>query len=62
MGYKHTEIPSLGIATFIGFVDQAKCGRFECAGASAIHALPYGFNQGDVTITQGQGVWPAKVC
>ncbi len=59
MGNKHTEIPSPCIATVIDFVDQAKPARFESAGASALHTLPFGFNRGDVTRTQGLGVWSA---
>ncbi len=36
--------------------------RFESARDSTLHALPFGFNPGDATGTQGIGVWSAEVC
>ncbi len=48
--------PSPGVAAFISFAAQAKPVRFESTGASALHTLPYGFNPGDATGTQGIGV------
>ncbi len=47
MNRKHIEVPSPGVAAFIGFAAQAKLARFEIAGASALHTLPFGFNPGD---------------
>ncbi len=62
MGSLHTEVPNPGVAAF-GFAAQTKPVRFENAGASALHTLPFGFNPGDaVTGTQGIGVCPAEVC
>ncbi len=40
MGNQHTEVPSPGVAAFIGFAAQAKLARFESTGASA---LPFQF-------------------
>ncbi len=37
IGIEHIEAPSRGIAAFIGFAAQAMTGRFESAGASALH-------------------------
>ncbi len=51
MGF--TEAP---VATFTGFVYESKLTRFESAGASALHTLPFGFNPGGATGTQGVGV------
>ncbi len=56
MGSKHTDVPSPEAATLIGFVVQAKLVMFESAGAATLHALPFGFNPGDATGTQGIGV------
>ncbi len=44
----HTEVPSSGVAVYIGSLQLA---QFENAGASAlhIHTLPFGFDSGDVT-------------
>ncbi len=56
MGGHHTEVPSPGVAAFIGFAAEAKPVRFKGAGASALHALPFGFNPGDATRTQGIGI------
>ncbi len=56
MGIMHTEVPSFGMAAFIGFAAQAKHVRFVSAGAFALHTLPFGFNPGDATGTQGIGV------
>ncbi len=53
---KHTEVLSPGVAALIGFAAQAKPDRFESAGASALHALPFGFNPGASAGTQGIGV------
>ncbi len=54
---QHTEVPSPGVAAFIGFAAQAKLVQF------VLNTLPFGFNPGDaVTGTQGIGVWSAKVC
>ncbi len=47
MGSSHTEVPEFGVAAFIGFAAQAKLVRFMSAGASVLHALPYGFIPGD---------------
>ncbi len=44
------------MAAFIGFAAQAKLVRFVSAGAFALHTLPFGFNPGDATWTQGIGV------
>ncbi len=44
------------MAAFIGFAAQRKPIRFESAGASALHTLPFGFNPGDATGMQGIGV------
>ncbi len=58
MGRQHAEVPSLGVAAFIGFAAQAKPVWFENATASTlhIHILPFGFNPGDATGTRGIGV------
>ncbi len=45
-----------GVAAFIAFAAKAKSARFESAGASNLHTLPFGFNPGDATGTQGIGV------
>ncbi len=50
------EVPSPGVTAFICFAAQAKPIRFESAGAPALHTLPFGFNPGDATGTQGIGV------
>ncbi len=47
MGLWHTEVSSPSVAAFISFVAQAKHVRFESAGTSALHTLPFGFNPGD---------------
>ncbi len=47
MSRKHIEVPSPGVAAFIGFAAQAKLVRLENAGASTLHILPFGFNPGD---------------
>ncbi len=47
MRRKHIEVPRPGVAAFIDFAAQAKLARFEIAGASALHTLPFGFNPGD---------------
>ncbi len=52
-----TEVPSPGIAAFIGFAMQAKPIRFESAGAFALHTLPIGLNSGDATGMQEVGVF-----
>ncbi len=49
-------VPSPGAAAFIGFAAQANLVRFVSAGAFALHTLPFGFNPGDATWTQGIGV------
>ncbi len=41
------EVPSLGVTAFVDFAAQARPARFEIAGASALHALSFGFNPGD---------------
>ncbi len=38
-----------GVAAFIGFAAEVKLVRFESAGASALHTLPFGFNPVDAT-------------
>ncbi len=48
----HGDVPSPGLAAFIGFVSQGKLARF----ASALPALPFGLNQCDATGTQEIGV------
>ncbi len=50
--------PCPGVAAFIGLPAQAKLARLKSAGAFAIriHTLPFGFNPGDATGTQGIGV------
>ncbi len=53
MGRLHTEVPGTGVAAFSGFAAQAKPVGFESAGASALHILPFIFNPGDATGTQG---------
>ncbi len=53
MGKQRAEVPSPGVAAFIGFAAQA--------GASALHTLPFGFNPGDATVAQEIGVWSAEV-
>ncbi len=47
MGRQHAKVPSPDVAAFIGFAAQAKLSRFVIAGATAVHALPFGFNPGD---------------
>ncbi len=48
---QHTEVPSPGVAAFIGFAAQAKLVQF------VINTLPFGFNpMAAVTGTQGIGV------
>ncbi len=44
------------VAAFIGFAALAKPVRFENTGASALHTLPFSFNLGVATGTQGIGV------
>ncbi len=44
------------LLAFIGFAAQAKPARFESAGASSLHTLPFGFNPGDATGMQEIGV------
>ncbi len=48
--------PRPGVAALIGFTAQAKPVWFGSTGASALHTLPFGFNQGHATGTQGIGV------
>ncbi len=60
MGYQRTEVPSPGVVAFLGFAAQAKPDRYESAGASALHILPFGFNPGDATGTQGITVGSMK--
>ncbi len=48
---EYAEIRSLGVAAFIGFAN-----RFVSAESSALHTIPFGFNPGDATGTQGIGV------
>ncbi len=55
-------VPSPRVAAHIGFAAQVKPARFVRAGAPALHTLPFGFNPGDATGTQGIGVWSAEVC
>ncbi len=47
MGKYHAEVPSPSVAAVIGFAAKAKLARYESAGASALHALPGGYNPGD---------------
>ncbi len=51
-----SSVPSPGVAAFIDFRAQAKLVRFVSAGMSALNTLPFGFNLGDETRTQGIGV------
>ncbi len=37
IGIEHIEAPSPGVAAFIGFAAQTMSGRFESAGAFALH-------------------------
>ncbi len=46
-------VPSPDAAAFTGFTAQAKPVCFESAEASSLHTLPFGFNPGDATTTQG---------
>ncbi len=57
-----SEVPSLGVAAFIGFAAQAKLARFVSARAPALHTLSFGFNPGDAMGTHGIRVWSAEVC
>ncbi len=59
MGSKHIKVPSPGVAVLIGFTAQAKPVRFESAGASALHTLPFGLNPGDVAGSQGRAEYTA---
>ncbi len=52
----HTEVPNLGVAAFSGFAAQVKLVRFDSAGTSVLHTLPFGLNPGDATGTQGIGI------
>ncbi len=58
----------ISLVMFLGYLahrgPQVKLARFESAGASTlhIHTLPFGFDPGDATKTQGIGVWSAEVC
>ncbi len=52
----HVEVPSPGVAAFIGFAAQAKPVRFESAGAPVLHTITLGFKPGDTTGEQGIGV------
>ncbi len=61
VGSFHTEVPSPGVAAFIGFAVQAKPVRFESAGAYALQTLPFSFNPGDAKGTQRIGVSSAEV-
>ncbi len=56
IGYIARRGPQSGVAAFIGFAAQAKLVRFVSAGAFALHTLPFSFNPGDATGTQGIGV------
>ncbi len=58
MGSYHTEVPSSGVAAFIGLAAQAKLARLESAGAPALHTLFFSFNPGDARdgILIGRGV------
>ncbi len=58
MSRQHADVPSPDVAEFIGFAAQFKLGRFESAGASALHTLPFGLN----LEAQGIGVSSAEVC
>ncbi len=61
MVFNNVEVPILGVAASIDFVAQAKLVRFVNAGASALHAVRFGFNPGDATGTQGIGRTSAKL-
>ncbi len=52
----HAEVPSPGVAVFIGFAAQAKLVWCESTEASALHTDPFGFNPGDATGAHGAGV------
>ncbi len=52
MGRQHAEVPSPGVAAFIGFAAQAELVRFESAELYALYTLTFG----DATGTQGIGV------
>ncbi len=56
VGRQYAEDTSPSVAVFIGFAAQVKPVRFESAGASALHALPFSPNPGDATGTQGIGI------
>ncbi len=56
MGRHHAEVPSPGVAAFIGFATPAKLALVESAGASALHTLSFSVDLGDATGTQGIGV------
>ncbi len=55
-------VGSPGVIAFIGFSAQTKLTRFESAGSSAHHTLPFSFNTSDATGTQWIGVGSAEVC
>ncbi len=51
-------VPSPSVAAFIGYLQlkPSLLAWFENAGASALHTtLPFGFNPGDATGSQGKG-------
>ncbi len=50
-GY-HSEVTSPGMVVLIVFAAKVKPARFQNAVASALHALPFGFNPGDATGAQ----------
>ncbi len=67
MGRWHTEVPSPGVAAFIGFADQAKpslLGLGVPGRPLFTHPLtPFGFNLDEaVTRAQGIGIGAAEVC
>ncbi len=53
MGSKHVVVLSLGVAALIGFAARAMFARFQSARVTAPHELPFSFNPGNATGTQG---------
>ncbi len=56
MGSWHTEVPSPGVAAFMGFAAQAKPVQFESAGAFTLHTPSlFGLNP-DYVMARTQGI------
>ncbi len=50
MGRWHAEVPTIGVAVFIGIEAQAKLARLESVGASALPTLSFCLNPSDALV------------